>query len=67
MAELRGKDELQSAAEFGGSGGKDSGLVVTISHVAHPKELTRDTWQGRQCIPLCRIIEVEHSTQTCPF
>lgn len=50
MAELRGKDELQSVAKFGGSGGKDKGSVVAISYIAHPEELTRDARQGRQRI-----------------
>jgi len=69
VVELRCKDELQSMAKFGGSGGKDKGLVVTFSYVAHPKAIMiKDAWQWRRCIPsvLCRIIKVGRSTQTCP-
>lgn len=70
VVELRCKDELQSIAKFGGSGGKDKGWFVTISYIADPKEITiKDAWQWRQCIlsVLCRIIKVGRCTQTCPF
>lgn len=47
---LHCKGDLQSIAKFEGSGGKNKGLFVTISYIAHPKEITvkdADAWQWR--------------------